>query len=185
METINNLFKDIFPDYNTFKEWYSEVPLSDDFGEEKTEEYIYKDVPNLKTFTLIAFKYNDSRTSMSMESFKQNFANELYTYYKEFEETTKAIEELMKLSDEAISTDNYMVTNVADIPETTRDTDTETVDFISQQQKMIQKKGTLRIKREQISNKRALTTKTFINRFRHLFIRILSYDYNHLVKEDE
>lgn len=175
--TISNtkLFKDIFPDYLSFREWYISIPLSD--GEE--------DVPSNKTFTLIAYEYNDCHVSMSAESFKEHFAIELYTYYREFEATTKSIIDLMQLTDEEISTQDSVVTNLANIPETESSTNQEEVNFISTQQKTINKKGNLQIKKEQLANKKVFTVRTFINRFRHLFIRVISPSYNYIVSEDE
>lgn len=169
------LFKNIFPSYQDFESWYISTPLSDNSS----------DVPTERTFTLIAYEYNDSHVNLSVESFKEHFANDIYTYYREFEETTKGINELMAMTDEEIAIAGNMITNIANIPETASDTDEETVDFISQQQKMINKKGKLQIKREQLSNKRAYTTKTFLNRFRHLFIKIISPAYTDVYGEPE
>lgn len=169
------LFKNIFPSYKDFVSWYTSTPLSDNSS----------DVPTEKTFTLIAYEYNDSHVNLSVESFKEHFANDIYTYYREFEETTKSINDLMSMTDEEIAIAGNMITNIANIPETASDTNEETVDFISQQQKMINKKGKLQIKREQLSNKRAYTTKTFLNRFRHLFIKIISPAYTNVYGEPE
>lgn len=169
------LFKNIFSSYSDFKNWYLSTPLSDDSN----------DVPSEKTFTLIAYEYNSSHVNSTVESFKQRFANDLYTYYKEFEATTKAISDLMKLTDEEISMSDIMITNVANIPETEGSTNEEEVDFISSQQKSISKKGKLQVKKEQLSSKRAFTVKSFINRFRHLFIRIISLPYTELYGEPE
>lgn len=169
------LFKNIFSSYQDFVSWYVSTPLSDNES----------DVPSEKTFSLIAYEYNDSHVNSTVESFKQKFANDIYTYYKEFEATTESIKELMAMTDEEIAIAGNMITNIANIPETASDTNEETVDFISQQQKMINKKGKLQIKREQLSNKRAYTTKTFLNRFRHLFIKIISPAYTNVYGEPE
>lgn len=169
------LFKNIFPNYAAFKSWYSSLPLSDDEN----------DCPSVKTFTLIAYEYNDSHVCTSPDSFKERFAKELYTYYKEFEATTKSIDDLMALKDTDISIERQDIQNVADIPELEASTDEESVDFLSAQTKMITKKGMLQVKREQLSNKRAYTTKTFINRFRHLFIKIISPAYTYVVCEPD
>lgn len=176
MVTHNTLlFKNIFPDYEVFKTWYISSGLSD--GEE--------DVPSLKTFTLIANEYNDSHSAFSVEGFKEHFANDIYTYYQEFEATTKAISELMKLKDEDIAINGSMIMNIADIPEVESSTDVEKVNFITNQQKQISKKGNLQIKREQLTNKRAFTVRTFLNRFRHLFVRVISPAYTYVVEEPE
>lgn len=178
MEIIDynsKIFKNIFTDYESFSSWYKQTGLSDN------EE----DCPSKKTFTLIANEYNDSHVCSSVESFKQRFSNDLYTYYKEFEETTKSIDELMNLTDKEISIAGQTIINVADIPENESSTDVETVDYISNQTKNIVKKGNLQIKKEQLSNKRTYTVKTFINRFRHLFIKIISPSYTFVVKEED
>lgn len=169
----NPLFKDIFPDYETFKEWYSQQPLSD--GED--------DVPSIKTFVLILNEYSTSTCAMDEIEFKRRFANDLYTYYKEFEETTKAITELMSMSEEDFKDVARSVLNVADIPETTASTDTETFNFVSQQQKNFVTKSTLQIRREQIANKRILTVKTFLKRFKHLFRIVLDDGYTFVIGE--
>lgn len=169
------LFKNIFPDYNSFAEWYRSTPLSDNES----------DVPSLKTFTLIAYEYNSSHVNSSVESFKQRFANELYTYYREFEATSASVLELMQLTDDEIAKADEVITNIASIPETRYDTNSETVDFVTTQQKMINKKGKLQVKKEQLSSKRTFTTKTFINRFRHLFKKFISPAYNYVVGEPE
>lgn len=160
----NQIFKNVFPDYDTFSTWYKASGLSSGTT----------DVPSQVTFTLIANEYNSNHIAFSVEEFKQKFANDLYTFYPEFEQTTNAIKELMKLSEEDISIDGAIITNVANIPETDNDTDTETVDFVSTQQKTINKKGTLQIKKELLSNKRTFTTRTFIKRFKHLFVKVCS-----------
>ena len=169
------IFKNIFPTYNDFKTWYTGTPLSDNAN----------DVPSEKTFTLIAYEYNESHSAFDPVCFKEHFANDLYTYYKEFEATTESIDELMSLSDDDIAIDNRTILNVADIPETTNSTDVEEVNFITQQQKNIVKKGTLQIKKEQLSNKKTYTVKTFLKRFRHLFIKLLSPAYVNVIKEPE
>lgn len=169
------LFKNIFPDYQTFKDWYKTTPLSN------TDS----DVPTERTFTLILYEFSDSHVALSEESFKRRFANDIYTYYKEFEETTKSITELMLLTDDEISTANTSILNIANIPELESSTNIEEVNFVSQQQKTINKKGKLQIRREQLSNKRTFTVKTFIGRFRHLFIKILSPAYNYIVSEPD
>lgn len=178
MEIIDynsKLFKNIFPDYDTFASWYKETGLSDDEN----------DCPSKKTFILISNEYNDSHVCSSVESFKQRFANEIYTYYKEFEQTTKSIDELMNLTDQEISIAGQTIVNSADVPETENSTDIESVDYISNQTKNIVKKGNLQIKKEQLSNKRTYTVKTFINRFRHLFIKIISPANTFVVKEPD
>lgn len=178
METIMHnslLFKNIFKSYEDFKNWYTSTPLSDN----------ELDVPSKKTFTLIAYEYNDSTVNSSVESFKQRFAKDIYTFYREFEATTKAIDELMNMTDDEIAIDNNLITNLANIPEYEISTNAESVDYVSTQQKTISKKGNLQIKKEQLSNKRVYTVKTFINRFRHLFIKILSPAYTWVVGEDE
>lgn len=178
MEIIDyntRLFKNIFPDYVTFSTWYKGLPLSDDDS----------DCPSEKTFTLIAYEFNDSHTAFSPDSFKEHFAKDIYTYYREFEATTKSILELMKLTDEEIAVENQNILNIANIPETESSTDEEVVDFISTQNKSINKKGKLQIKKEQLANKRAFTVKTFINRFRHLFIKIISPAYTFVVAEPD
>ena len=78
-----------------------------------------------------------------------------------------------------------MITNYANIPETASSTDVEEVDFITNQQKAINKKGKLQIKKEQLSNKRTFTVKTFLNRFRHLFIKVISPAYTFVVAEPD
>lgn len=171
----NRLFKNMFPSYEVFKEWYLSLPLSDNSN----------DVPSEKTFSLIAYEYNGSHASYDPVVFKEKFANDLYTYYKEFEATTKSIDDLMSLTDEDISIDNRTITNVANIPEIESSTDVEEVDFITQQQKNIIKKGTLQIKKEQLSNKRTYTVKTFLKRFKHLFIKIISPAYINVIEEPE
>lgn len=169
------LFKNIFPDYETFRNWYTSTPLSDDEN----------DCPSEKTFTLIAYEYNCSHVFSSPESFKEHFANDIYTYYREFEATTKSILELMELTDRDIAVADEMIVNMANIPETASSTSVEEVDFITSQQKNINKKGVLQVKKEQLSNKRTFTVKTFINRFRHLFIRVISPAYTFVIAEDE
>lgn len=178
MEQYNyntELFKNVFPEYKSFSDWYKSIPLSENDT----------DCPSEKTFTLIAYEYNDSHLAYSVEGFKQHFALQLYSYYKEFEETTKSIISLMNLTDKDIAIADSMITNIANIPETASSTDVEEVDFVSTQQKSINKKGKLQVQKELLSNKRAFTTKTFLNRFRSLFIKILSPSYTYVVCEKE
>lgn len=171
----SRLFKNIFQDYNSFKEWYLGSGLSD--GAE--------DCPNKKTFTLIFNEYSCSHCCMSVDDFKGHFANDLFSHYREFEGTTKAIDELMKLTAEDIKVSDTLISNVADVPETESTTDIETVDFISNQQKQINVKGKLQIQKELLSNKRSFTVKSFLNKFKHLFIKVISPAYTFVVEEPD
>lgn len=135
------------------------------------------DIPTLKTFATIFYEYSDSHIACSDESFRFKYANIMATYYKEYEQTTKAITNLMNLTDNDIAIDNYIITNSAEIPETPSSTSIEEVDYVSVQQKNFTKKGKLQISKELLYNKKSYTTKTFLNRFRYLFIRILSNSY--------
>ena len=111
------------------------IPVEDD------DDIVFTaDCPTLKTFALIYNEYADCHVAFTDESFLDRFANDLYTFYKEFEQTTKAIDDLMNLSDNDISIADRMITNIANIPETTSSTDAEEVDYITQQQKSINKK---------------------------------------------
>lgn len=169
------IFKNVFPDYETFATWYRSTPLSDG-GD---------DVPSEKTFTLIAYEYNVSHCAMDEIVFKQHFANDLYTYYKEFEETTKSIIKLMKLKEEDIAIADKTITNFGDVPETPSSTDVMSVDFVSNQQKVINEKGKLQVQKELLANKRALTTRTFLKRFRHLFKICYDVAYTPVIEEPE
>lgn len=176
-QTIHNtkVFKDVFPDYEVFQDFINDSGmLMEGFT-----------MPRLTTFKLIFNEYACSHIAYTEEGFKLHFLNDLYTFCGEFEETTDAIIALRKLTDEELSSAGSTVLNIANIPETESNTNTEEVDFISQQQKTISKKSLLQIKKEQLSNKRILTTRTFLKRFRHLFIRILSNPYTEVWKEKE
>lgn len=178
MESLNRsgeVFKNVFPDYEHFRNWYLQTGLSDDEN----------DVPKLRTFTLIFNEFSDNHICLSVDSFKCRFSNDLYTYYKEFEETTENIKLLMNLNDEDIAISGSEIINSANIPEEASSTSVEEVDFISNQQKTIRRKGKLQIRREQLSNKRTYTVKTFLNRFRHLFIKVISPSYNFVECEPE
>lgn len=166
----SKVFNDVFPTYESFINWISvyEIP-----------------VPTKLTFSLIQAEYRDSHLAYNEEGFKDHFFIDLYTYVKEFEATTRAINDLMNLTDEDISTNGSMITNTADVPENLNTTDAEEINFVSQQQKMINKKGNLQIKREQLSNKRVYTVRTFLKRFKHLFIKVLSPAYTYVVEEPE
>lgn len=169
---LTKRFGEIFSDYETFKTWW------------ETDALPVNETPSELTFKLIKFEYNCSHICMTEESFKQHFAIVLYTHYKEFEQTTRAIDALLLLSDEDIAVSDSMIMNIANVPEITSSTDVESVDYISQQQKTINKKGQLQIKRELLSNKRAYTTKAFLKKFKHLFIRIVSPAYTFVIEED-
>ena len=176
---VDKTFCQVFPDYDTFKAWYLSIPLSDN----------KEDCPSEKTYTLILYQYADSHIAFSEEGFKQKFAKTLYSYYKEFEKTTKAIDELMNLSDEDVAVANVSTLNTADTPEVAFNTNDgvehdTAVDYTSQQQRTINRKGKMQVKREQLSNKRAYTVTTFLNRFVYLFIRILSQPYNWMWGDD-
>ena len=173
-EVQYKLFKNIFPDYTTFSTWYKSTPFSDNDN----------DVPTEKTFSLIAYEYNDSHVAFTDESFKEHFAVDIYTFYREFEETTKGIIAMMQLTDEEIATADSYITNTAVIPETAMSTNVEEVDFVTSQQKQINKKGKLQVKKEQLSAKRTFTTRTFIKRFKHLFIKVIDSAYTPVIEEN-
>ena len=173
-EVQYNLFKNIFPDYETFASWYKATPFSDNEN----------DVPTKKTFSLIAYEYNDSHVAFTDESFKEHFAIDIYTFYREFEETTKSIIAMMQLTDEEIATADSYITNTAVIPETAMSTNVEEVDFVTSQQKQINKKGKLQVKKEQLSAKRVFTTRTFIKRFKHLFVKVIDAAYTPVIGEN-
>lgn len=172
-------FCQVFPDYDTFKQWYTSLPLS-----------VNDDCPNEVTYSLILYQYCDSHIAYSEEGFKMKFAKQLYTYYKEFENTSKAIDDLMSLTDDEVSVANISTLNIADTPETPISTNNDefgdgAVDYVSGQQKTITRKGKMQIKREQLSNKRAYTVTTFLNRFSSLFIKILGSPFLDVWGEDE
>lgn len=169
------LFKDIFPDYQSFSTWYATTLFHLSSGQ----------APNAITFSIIYNEYCASHVAYSEEVFKNKFANDLYTYYEDFEQESAAIKDLMKLTSEDIIKAGSTVTNFADIPEKTSDTDAEVVDFVSQQQKTNMFRSELEAKREVIRNKRELSVRRFLSRFRHLFIRIISPDYIKVYVEDE
>ena len=169
------IFKNLFPNYETFKNWYLSTPLSDDTT----------DVPSEKTFTLIAYEYNVSHCAMQEEDFKQHFAIDIYTFYKEFEATTKSISDLMNLTDDEIAIADQMITNYANTPETASSTDTTSIDFISNQQKVINEKGKLQVKKEQLSSKRVFTVRQFLKRFKHLFMVVLDTPYTPVIMESQ
>lgn len=173
-EVQYKLFKNIFPDYETFSTWYKSTPLSDS----------ETDVPSEKTFALIAYEYNDNHVAFTEESFKQRFAVDIYTFYREFEETTKGIIAMMQLTDDEIATADAYITNTAVIPETATSTNVEEVDFVTSQQKQINKKGKLQVKKEQLSAKRVFTTRTFIKRFKHLFVKVIDAAYTPVIGEN-
>ena len=145
-EVQYKLFKNIFPDYETFSTWYKSTPLSDS----------ETDVPAKKTFALIAYEYNDNHVAFTEESFKQRFAVDIYTFYREFEETTKSIIAMMQLTDEEIATADSYITNTAVIPETAMSTNVEEVEFCYKSTKANQQKG------KTTSQKRTIVNKTYI-----------------------
>ena len=171
---ITKVFKDVFPDYEIFVTWWQE-----------TQEDAFGQVCNKTTFRLIFNEYASNHLSMQEEDFKNRFANDLYTYAKEFEKTTEVINKMMGLSETDIAFDTTSIMNIANIPEYESSTDVEEVNFVSQQQKNITKKGKVQITREELSLKRAYTTKTFLKRFRHLFIKIISRSYVPVIQENE
>lgn len=169
----NKVFKDVFPDYNSFEIAWNNSGLSDGYK------------PNNRTFQILFIQYCSSHIAFTEDEFKLRFCLEMYTYAKEFEETSVAIDKLMSLSPEEMAISYEAITNFAEIPETELSTDAETVNFISNQQKSINKKGKLQVLRELITNKRSYTTRSFLRKFQYLFIRILSPAYTFAVEEDE
>ena len=171
MQTHNTkVFNDVFPDYETFKNWIQEYSIL---------------VPRELTFKLIQAEYRSSHLAYDEISFKDHFFIDIYSFTREFEATTDAIDALMSLTDSQIDTDGSTVLNIAEIPSTENDTDAKIVNFVNQQQKTISVKGNLQIKREQLANKRIYTVKSFLKKFRHLFIKILSPAYTLVVAEEE
>lgn len=169
------LFKDVFPDYQTFLDWYSQTPFATTFNKS----------PNIVTFNIIYNEYCVSHLAFSEEVFKCKFSNDIYTYFEDFEQESEAIKDLMALTSEDIVKAGSTVVNFADIPEKTSDTDAEVVDFVSQQQKTNMFRSELESKREVIRNKRELSVRRFLSRFRHLFMRIISPDYIKVYVEDK
>ena len=169
------LFKDIFPDYQSFSTWYSNTPF----------HLLYGQMPDIVTFTIIYNEYCVSHVSYSDEVFKNKFANDLYTYFEDFEQESAAIRDLMKLTSEEVIKAGSTVLNIADIPEQVNSTDAETVSFVSQQQKTNMFRSELEAKREIIRNKRELSVRRFLGRFRHLFMKIISPDYIRVYVEEE
>ena len=139
--------------------------------------YDYGDIPEFKTFSYLYNEYADCHAAFDFIGFLNHFENDLQTFYKEFEATNKEIDRLMGLTDEQIAIEYSHIMNIAQIPENTYDTDSESVNFVTQQQKDLNKKGTLQIVREQLVNKKAYTVRQFIARFKHLFIKVLSPTY--------
>lgn len=157
-------FKDVFADYQNFVDWYNSTPFN---------SY----VPSKIAFGLIWYEYADSHLAFSLEDFKNHFAIDLYTYAKEFDKTSEKIDKMMELTEDDISFDSTVIFNTADIPEVPSSTDIERVDFVSAQQKTLNKKGKLQISREMLSTQRAYTVKGFLKRFKHLFVSVCSPAY--------
>ena len=91
----------------------------------------------------------------------------------------------MQLTDEEISVEDSIITNTANVPELESSTNVEEINFITAQQKSINKKGVLKIKKEQLSNKKVFTVRTFVKRFKHLFIKVISPAYTFVVMEPD
>ena len=170
------LFKDVFPGYQAFKSWYSTTIFRAVYA---------NSIPNEVTFGLIYNEYCVSHLAFSEEVFKRKFANYLYTYFEDFEQESDAIRDLMALTSSQILKAGTTVVNMADIPEQLNSTDTDVVNFVSQQQKTNMFRSELDAKREIIRNKRELSVKRFLGRFRHLFMRIISPDYIKVYVEEE
>ena len=170
---LNKRFVDVYPDYASFTSWWEGTKLNT--------------FPiNELTFTLIAYEYDDCSLGFKSDiDFKHHFAIDLYTYANEFQQTTEEINKLMNLTDEEIATADSMITNFAEVTEEASSTDTTSLDYVSNQQKVIQEKGKLKIRKEQLSNKRTYTTKTFLKRFKHLFIKVISDSYTPVIGEPE
>lgn len=169
------LFKDIFPDYLTFSNWYDATIFAIN-GEKRPNNIIYQLIYNEYCVSTIAF---------SEEVFKGKFSNDLYTYCSDFEQECAAIKDLMALTSEEVAEAGTTVLNIADVPETLSSTDVDIANYISQQQKTISKRGKLEVKRERVRNMREFSVRRFLGRFRHLFIRIISPDYVRVYVEDE
>lgn len=170
----SKVFKDVFPDYNSFKDFWIDTDIGTD-----------KNLPSKTAFGVVSIQYCSSHIAFTEDEFKLRFCLEMYTYAKEFEETSKAIDQLMSLSPEEMAISSEAIINFAEIPETELSTDAETVNFISNQQKSINKKGKLQVLRELITNKRSYTTRSFLRKFQHLFIKILSPAYTFAVEEKD
>ena len=147
--------------------------------------YDYGEIPSFKTFSYLYNEYADCHTAFDLEGFLNHFENDLQTFWKEFEATNKEIDRLMNLSDAEIAIEYSHIVNIAQIPETESSTDAESVNYITQQQKELNKKGNLQIIREQLVNKRAYTIRQFIARFKHLFIKVISPTYITVYSDDE
>ena len=171
------LFKNVFPDYDTFSNYCKSSPIGTSLD--------YDFTPSRLTFALLFCEYACSHIAFSEEDFKNHFALSLWTYAKEFEQTTERIDALSIMSEDELLVGGSTVLNLADIPETESSTNVDEVNFVSQQQKNISYKSKLQIKREQLSNARAYTTKSFLNKFRHLFIKVISNAYTELYGEPE
>ena len=178
-----SLFKDIFTSgspatisYSTFATWYKNSSHMSDSA---------TDCPSEKTFWILMNEFMDCHVAFkSNDDFKNHLAIKLYTYYKEFEATTRAIDDIMALTDSQLELGESAITNIANIPETVASTDAKNVDYITQQQKLLNQRGALEIKLIQLKNKRAYTVDKFLAKFRPLFIRILSSSYTAVIAED-
>lgn len=156
--------------YNAFKTWYR---TQSHFSDSDT------DVPKEKTFWLIASEFMDSHVAFSDVDFYNHFAVKLYTYYKEFEKKTDIINSLLELTEEQVTTEYSDVSNTADVPETPTNTSATVVDYISRQNKLMHLKGKLQANLDLLDNKKAYTVDAFLAKFRPLFIKVVSPEYNY------
>lgn len=162
-------FKDVFKDFNEFKQKYSGSPF---FYE--GEEYIG---PSETTFKLIYNHYAISHIAFSEEDFMGFFENTLYEHFEKFEYDMKLKKDARKATDEEWADDGNVIQNVAVSPNTYGDTDSDIINSLDNQTKMNTRSGYTTILNRKILHNKSYYIKTFLNHFQWLFIKIIDKQY--------
>lgn len=157
---------DIFPDYESFVGAYTGSGLPNRFKDLDFLETIY--------FVLMGEYAASSIASMSEDLFKVRFLTLVHAYGPQLERELQIQDDLLKMSTEELMISSKAIFNTALNPSEAPSTDTiDELPYINQQNttKHVRSKLDAYMLLEDLLNDNLI--KDFINRFDHLFVRVL------------
>ena len=157
-------FKELVPDYTTFSDTYKDGLLTT--------------LPSQQTFKLLYNEFAESHIAFTKERFICKFENVLYQTVEAFEYDTNVKRAMREFEDSVFEDEGDMITNIATAPNNEYDTDEERVNHLDQQQKMKARASKANAYYKRLTMNKETAVKTFLNKFRQLFIVIFDAQAN-------
>lgn len=187
-EFITYKFSDVWPDYNTFKTSFNNLPKSfqNHIIGKKTSSGITLDTDSLETlYYLIAGQYKNSHiANTDLDQFQALFFNTMYQNTQAYLKKQEIRDNLLALTDDEILAGTTTVFNHAYNPSTEPSTgSTNELDYVNDQNVTKYKKAKVDAYSMYLSEIRSDPTETYLGKFKPLFLMIVE-PYNEIIFEN-